>query len=438
MRFSVADTARYASAAVPLVRSTCAPGAPKAALRVLTFSSIFPNEAEPLHGLFVAARARALAQMADVQVMAPVPASPPWRGLASRYYRCASVPRVTALDGLPVHHPRFAVIPRVLKGTDPALMAAWCLPAVLDLRRRFPFDVIDAHWACPDGVAAALLAIALRVPYSITVRGDDINIFAQERGRRRAIRWALGRAARVIALSSDLRRQVIELGAAPERVSVIPNGVDVARFHPIARDEARRSLGLDGGGRLLLSVGRLHTSKGFPILVEALARAGRACADTRLVIVGDADGESDATPAIRAAIDRFSMQDRVDILGRRTPEELARWYSAADLFCLATTREGSANVLFEALGCGLPCVTTAVGGNRETLPDARYGLLTTADAAAFATAIEAALARDWDRAALVRRARSRGWDRVAAECYDELRLATGAGDHTLQLLDGQR
>ncbi len=426
MGSSVAETARYASAAVPLARPSYAPAAPTGALRILTFSSIFPNAAEPLHGLFVAARVQALAQLAAVQVMAPVPAAPPFPGLAARYYRCAEVPRVTSRSGLTVHHPRFAVIPRILKGTDPVLMAASCLPALRALRRSFPFDVIDAHWACPDGVAAALLATALGVPYSITVRGDDINIFAQEPARRRAIAWALRRAARVVALSNDLRDGVVALGADPSRVSVIANGVDTARFHRIPRGEARLGLGVPADARLLLTVGRLHTSKGFPLLVEALARAGSAYADVRLVIVGEPDGESDATPAIRSAIERFSMQSRVDLIGRRTPAELARWYSAADLFCLATTREGSANVLLEALACGLPCVTTDVGGNREAITDPRYGVLTDPDAGAFATAIAAALERDWDRERMVQRARSRGWDRVARECCDELRLATGA------------
>jgi teichuronic acid biosynthesis glycosyltransferase TuaC len=422
MGSSVAETAGYAPAAVTLVR----PSTARRALRVLTFSSIFPNAAEPLHGLFVAARVQALARLAEVQVMAPVPAAPPFPGLAARYYRCADVPRVTSRNGVTVHHPRFAVIPRILKGTDPLLMAASCLPALRAMRRSFPFDVIDAHWACPDGVAAALLATALGVPYSITVRGDDINIFAQEKARRRAISWALRRAARVVALSNDLRDGVVELGTDPSRVSVIANGVDTARFHRIPRAEARLSLGIPADARLLLTVGRLHTSKGFPLLVEALARAGSAYADVRLVIVGDPDGESDATPAIRSAVERFSMQSRVSLIGRRTPAELTRWYSAADLFCLATTREGSANVLFEALACGLPCVTTDVGGNRETITDPGYGMLVAPDAAAFAAAIPAALERDWDRDRMVQRARSRGWDRVARECCDELWLATSA------------
>lgn len=151
-------------------------------LRLLTFSSLYPNAAEPRHGLFVRARTRALAGLADIQVMAPVPWAPPMPGLPTRYYRCALVPETEEHDGLIVHHPRFVAIPRILKSTDPGLMALACTRWVRTLRQRFTFDAIDAHWACPDGVAAAILASVVGVPFSVTVRGDDINVFAEEPG----------------------------------------------------------------------------------------------------------------------------------------------------------------------------------------------------------------------------------------------------------------
>ena len=92
------------------------------------------------------------------------------------------------------------------------MLAAGSLHCVRTLRAGFPFDVIDAHWAYPDGVAAAILADRLRVPLSITVRGDDINVFLDEFWRRPWIRWSLAKADRVIALSSELKEILVAAG----------------------------------------------------------------------------------------------------------------------------------------------------------------------------------------------------------------------------------
>lgn len=162
-------------------------------MRVLTFTSLFPNTQQPLHGLFVQERIKALAQLCDIRVIAPIPWASPLRWLGERYYRYSQVEREEQQGGLAVGHPRFIVIPKVFKAMDALLMAACCLPAVSRLRQTFPFDLIDAHWAYPDGVAAAILAHIVQVPLAITVRGDDINVFSKDFWRRQFIQRALHR-----------------------------------------------------------------------------------------------------------------------------------------------------------------------------------------------------------------------------------------------------
>jgi len=388
--------------------------------RVLTFTSLFPNPEQPLHGLFVRERIRALARVCDLRVVAPVPWVPPLPVLPARY---AAYRRVAAdeRDGdTLVRHPRFLVVPKVLKATDGLLMGLSCLPAVAALRASFPFDVIDAHWAYPDGVAAALLARHFGVPFSITVRGDDVNVFAAERGRGAMIRWALGRAALVVALSQELKARVTTLAGVGGRAVVVPNGVDGDRFRPMDRSAARRRLGIGANARVLITVGRLHTSKGIPTLVEALAALPPSCDDVRLYVVGARDPEADARPAIAAAVARYGLSDRVRLVGAQTPDQLVAWYSAADLFCSATTREGSPNVLLEAMACGLPCVTTPAGGCREAIASPDVGLLVAADPGAIAQALAAALGRRWNRDRIVAQARRRSWNTVADECRRHL------------------
>ena len=127
--------------------------------------------------------------------MAPSPWTPPVRALPDRYRRYRRILPEERQGRVQVTHPRFFVFPKVAKPTDGWMMAASCLPAARRLRRDFAFDIVDSHWAAPDGVAAVILARKLGVPAAVTVRGDDINVFGQEPGRRKVIGWALGRAA---------------------------------------------------------------------------------------------------------------------------------------------------------------------------------------------------------------------------------------------------
>ncbi len=389
-------------------------------LRVLAFTSIFPNAEQPGHGLFVRERLRAMARLCDVRVAAPVPWSPPLPGLPDRYRAYGRVPSIERHGALRVYHPRFGVVPKALKWTDGLLMAASCGPALEWIRRRFPFDVLDAHWAYPDGFAAAVLARRLGVPVAITVRGDDINVFAHQTGRRRFIRWALASAQLVVAVSRPLRDAVLELTDGAARVAVVPNGIDPARFSPMDRLDARRSLGLPAGGRLVMAVGRLHASKGYAVLVEAVGRLIGRFPDLSAAIIGEPDPEADATPAIRSAARRFGLENRLLMPGGQTAADLRRWYSAADVFALPTAREGSPNAVLEALACGLPCVTTPVGGLVDIMTDPALGRLVEPTAAAFAVGLAWALEQPWDRGRIAALGRQRTWDVVAAECVAHL------------------
>lgn len=387
-------------------------------LRIVTFASAFPNVATPRHGTLVSDRVRALAGVAEVEVMAPVP----WSlmpGVPAHGGRGQWLPYIDRHRGLTVHHPRFPALPRVLRMTDPALLALSCAPSLMTLRRRFRFDLLDAYSAWPDGIAVAALAGLIGVPFSVTVRGGDFNIVAREPGRRALIRWALRRAALVITLSQEQRNRVVALGVPASRVSVIPNGVDIERFHPLDRGTARACLGIPQSARLLLSVGWLHRAKGFPALVNAVAPVVHEDPDVRLVIVGDPDPEADASPDIRAAISLSGLQGRVTLVSGRASEERAWWYNAADLLCLPTTRGGAVQVSLEAMACGLPCIMMNTGGDRTTISRDRFAVVAVSDSASMAPAIAEALRHPWDRDAVAREARLRRWEVVARECYEQ-------------------
>jgi len=401
-------------------------------LRVLTFTSLFPNGQQPLYGVFVGERIRALSRLCDLQVVAPVPWTPPTRLLGDRYYRYSRIPHEEFHEGLSLKHPRFIAFPKVFKSTDGMLMAACSLRVLRAMRESFPFDVIDAHWAYPDGLAAAVLANFFRVPFALTVRGDDINVLPNYFWRRQLIRWALRQAALVIALSKELKERAQSLSDVASKIVVIPNGINSEIFYPGERSEARRRLGLPPEGRILLSVGRLHSSKGYPFLIEALALLLAEAPDLRIVIVGESDHEADARPAIEAAAMRLGIGEKVKLVGAQPHSVVADWYRAADLFCLPTHREGSANVLLEALACGLPCITTPVGGNPDIISTEDVGILVDPEIKPLARGIAQCLSRRWDRERIANHVRRRTWASVASECYENLSRVVTLSKETLR------
>src|SRR6266496_3460399 len=155
----------------------------------------------------------------------------------------ATVPILEHQAGLAVYHPRFFSLPRYGKCLDGVLYFLSLIWFVARLRRAFPFEVIDAHFAYPDGLAATLLGRVFRCPVVITLRGSIVRLSGY-RLHRPQLRWALRRADRVTAVSESLRDVAVALGIPAQRVRVIPNGVDPRVFSPMEQRQARRQCGL--------------------------------------------------------------------------------------------------------------------------------------------------------------------------------------------------
>jgi glycosyltransferase involved in cell wall biosynthesis len=220
------------------------------------------------------------------------------------------------------------------------------------MREGAGFELIDAHYFYPDGIAAVLLGRALGRPVVVTARGSDLHILARHPVPRRWIKWAALRADGLITVSSGLKQRLIDLGIAAGRVRVLRNGVDLARFSPRDREAARQALGLTGP--TLLAVGNLVPLKRHKLMIEALARLP----EYELVIVGEGPERS----AIESAARDRRVADRLRLLGRVSQDRLPEIYSAADLLLLVSTHEGWPNVLLESMACGTPVVVSQMSG----------------------------------------------------------------------------
>src|SRR5262249_10717743 len=138
-----------------------------------------------------------------------------------------------------ISHPRFAVVPKLGMTVAPALLFAGALRALGRLRSDCDFDLIDAHYFYPDGVAAVMLGKCLRKPVVVTARGTDVNLIPRHFIPRSMIRYAAREAAGIIAVSQALKIALVDLGVPEAKVSVLRNGVDLELFQPVDRSTAR-------------------------------------------------------------------------------------------------------------------------------------------------------------------------------------------------------
>ncbi len=394
-------------------------------MRVLVLSSVFPNPKQPTLGVFVRERIRRVARECEVVVIAPIPWFP-LNGLI-RGPRWSGIPEAERQDGLRVFHPRVLCVPRYLKCLDGLLYAASLLPLLARLRREFPFDLIDAHFAYPDGMAAYVLARVFRCPVTVTLRGTIVPL-SRYRLRRMQIAWTLRGATRIFSVSHSLKDVATALGIPPASIRVIPNGVDTSAFRPGSRSDARRALGLSPDRVIVLSVGSCSMRKGHQRVLAALPAVVARCPHLLYVVVGGPSMEGDTEPLLRRSIHELGLDEHVRLVGTRPHAEIPQWLRAADLFCLATSNEGRANVLLEALASGLPVVTTRVGGSAEVVREGQNGLLVApGDIDGLSRALLRALDTPWDRDRIAREWQAQTWERAASEIVEEFReLVRGA------------
>jgi len=379
--------------------------------RLLVLSQLFPNDADPVAGLFIRERMFRIGRHIPIAVVAPQPWFP-LQGLIRRFrpHFRPPAPRFEIMQGIEVHRPRFICFPGILKWTDGLFLALCSLSTVRRLVRKHDLNILDAHFGYPDGHAGVLLGRWLRLPVVVTLRGKEERQARTEVASR--LRHAIVRADRLVCVSEALKEVAIGLGADEARVTVIGNGIDLAKFSPVARDEARRTLGLPLDAKVIVSVGGLIERKGFHRVIECLPALLGRHPDLHYLVVGGAGPAGDMSAQLRRQVAALGLAERVRFLGPYPPERLKIPLSAADVFVLATSYEGWANVFLEAMACGLPVVTTRVGGNAQVVSSPKLGkIVEYGDRGALTEAISAALARQWDREHILQYARSNAWER---------------------------
>lgn len=399
-----------------------------AAPQVVVFSSLFPSRIQPNAGLFVRERMFRVGRHLPLSVVAPVP----WFPLQSvlrqwRPHFRPGAPRAEVQDGFEVWFPRFLSVPGLFKHHDGLAMALGALPRLRALQQAGRLDLIDAHFAYPDGYAAVLLGRWLGVPVTITLRGTEAR-HARDPVLRPLLRQALDGATRLFAVAQSLKQVAVDLGIPPAKIEVIGNGVDLQRFRGLERGGARAALGIAPQVPVLISVGGLVERKGLHRVIELLPALRQCWPGLTYLIVGGPSAEGDMRSELDALVARLQLGAAVRFLGPLPPAQLSVPLSAADVFVLATRNEGWANVFLEAMACGLPVVTTDVGGNREVVNGDELGIIVPfGDADALGAALDRALRTRWRPELIRQHAEGNSWDeRVGRICRAFAELTTAA------------
>ena len=340
-------------------------------VRTLLFSTLYPSSALPRAGIFVETRLRELLKTRRVvaKVVAPVRWSPVHHPKFGVYAQIAAAPSREVLNGVDVLHPRFLSIPKIGMNIAPFLLAIGAAGALSQLRDEgFDFEVIDAHYYYPDGVAAAILSRWFDRPLSITARGSDVNLIGDFTWPSWLMKMAARRAQASIGVSEALVDRMQALGFDAKKLIAMRNGIDLQRFYPGDRAELKVVLGL-AQRPVLLTVGNLKETKGQRLIIKSLPLVLSIYPDALLVVLGDGPDAA----ALRELAKGMNLAKQVRFIGAMQQEQLCRWYSAADVLVLASSSEGWPNVLLEAMACGTPVVASDVGGVREIVRDLRVG-----------------------------------------------------------------
>jgi teichuronic acid biosynthesis glycosyltransferase TuaC len=335
-------------------------------INVLSFTTLYPNDRQPRHGIFVEQRLRQLIKATDIQlkVVAPVPWFPLKSKCFGQYSIYSKVEKNEDRFGIDVYHPNYLVIPKVGMSITPLLLAVAGLKKIKELiKNGFKPDIIDAHYVYPDGVAAALIGKWLNIPVVITARGSDINILPKYALPKKMILWATKEAAMNITVSRALKTEMQKLGVPVSDIEVLRNGVDLEIFNILPDVRKGKCVKVNK----LISVGNLIELKGHHLIIEALINL----VDSELTIVGEGPNEIQ----LKQLAVNFGVDNRVNFVGYKTHKELVRLYNEVDALILASSREGMPNVLLEAMACGTPVITTMVGGAVEVVTEVSSGIL---------------------------------------------------------------
>lgn len=271
-------------------------------------------------------------------------------------------------------------------------------------------DLIHANFGYPQGALARDLSLRMNVPYVVSLRGSDINLFPKNSGYiAKSLSSALRNASAVVGVSQAILTRAAEIGASPDRCHHLPDGIFTEIFTPTETPKNAKD-------KTIVFVGSLRPVKNIERMMAAFFQAKKTAPDIKLKIIGTG---SELT-AINSAIKKNPRAaDDVSLLGRLKPEEVAEEMRRSSLLFLPSISEGWPNVVMEALACGIPVVASNVGGIPDQINSNDIGLLCDPlSVEDMSRKLITALNKDWDQEVLSRRGRMYSKENIAEKVFE--------------------
>lgn len=274
-------------------------------------------------------------------------------------------------------------------------------------------DILHCNWSL-SGLAAYLSKFRHKTPYVITVQGSDIFKTIHIPIVRSLIGLALRKASHIIALSQELKTATTLFGVQAERITVIPNGVNISQF-PVGSLEGRKNQ--------LIFVGSLIERKGVVFLIKAISALVAKHPDIQLLIIGEGKDRS----SLEALTKELDLQENITFMGTQPQTRVSELMRESCLFILPSIEEGQGVVLVEAMASGTPCIGSRIGGIPDVITPEVGALVDVGDMQGLTAAIDTFVSDDesWKRASINARIRAEtyyDWNSLAEKMIDIYQL----------------
>jgi teichuronic acid biosynthesis glycosyltransferase TuaC len=341
-------------------------------MRVLAITNNLPHQDDSVCGIFAARQFLELKrQGADISVLV-INAFLPWPITAAARYRYFRRRRLLPLNGIELRMVHFVRPPGRYALLIDGMLAYWRIRRLAGLlHRQHPFSIIYARGLWLPAELGLRLGRALGIPVLGMATGSDVNV-CPEYGpmfHRRFLKIATG-MDRVMATGARVARKLESVTRRP--CQTIGGLVDLDSFCPVAdKDHVRDELGLPRDAVVILFAGHVIEAKGVKELLEAYERIVAVHPGSILVMCGDGA----LWQHVKRLVQLKGLGEKVLLPGAVVPAFMPAWMKASDIFVLPSHEEGMPNAVMEAMACGLPVVSTKVGGLPDALADTEGAIL---------------------------------------------------------------
>lgn len=339
-------------------------------MRVLVLSHMYPNIANPISGIFVHEQVQALTRAGcEVKVVAPLPWVPPAMGMINEKWRkYKETPKNEMIGNIEVYRPAYFDLPRNYLFEYSGWTYYFGIKRLVKkIYQEWPFDLIHAHVALPDGYAAMLLNRYYKKPLVLTIHGQDMQytIYHSQKAKNEVIE-VLNHADTIISVSNKLRKSIIQY-TDNTKVITIANGFnteDLYEGESPLKDKYK-------GKTIILSVGNLIETKGHEFMLLALRDIVNEFDNVMYLIIGEGSYKDKLIQIVK----QLELGPYVEFLGRLPHKKTMEYMSICDMFVLPSWEEGFGIVYLEAMAHGKPVIGCKGQGIEDFVIDKVNGIL---------------------------------------------------------------